>query len=93
VFWSLVDGVCSVRTMLPDSVEPRAKMKVTALQAPLFRSLAVSASWRASSSVVGTGLATARAAKAATRRDRRVIARRGRGGGWRSGLGMRWYPA
>jgi hypothetical protein len=79
--------------MLPDSVEPRAKIKVTALQDPLFRSLAVSASWRVSSSVVGTGLAMARAARAATRRDRRVIARAGLEGDWKKERKMPWYPA
>ena len=58
--------------MLPDSVEPRAKMKVTALQGPLSSSLDVSEVWRTSSAVVsrlgpplGTGVAATAQMKAA----------------------------
>ena len=64
--------------MFPDSVEPRAKMKVTSLQAPLLRSSEVSAArairaGRASASIdsitAGWGAATATAARAETMRD------------------------
>lgn len=66
------------QTMFPDSIEPRAKMKVTSLQAPFLRSSEVSVArairaGRASESmdslVAGWGAATATAARAETMRD------------------------
>jgi hypothetical protein len=53
--------------MFPVSVDPRAKIKVTALQLPRVKSLAVSRSWRRSRAMSseGRGLAAARPARAA----------------------------
>ncbi len=53
--------------MLPASVEPRAKMKVTSLQGPFCNSLEVLEDWRSTIVVAGSGFAVmvlTRAAKA-----------------------------
>lgn len=68
-----------VYTMLPVSVEPRAKINATGLQSPFFRSSEVvicrrSRAMSASGLALGTGFAMARVARAATRSARRLTA-------------------
>lgn len=64
--------------MLPDSVEPRAKINATGLQSPFSRSFEL-VIWRrsratsASGLALGTGFAMASVARAATRSARRLI--------------------